>query len=75
MAAISRLSAAIIWLIKFGPFRLDLTHGRLWRGEQVIGLHPRSLAVLRYLVEHPGRLVTKAELRKHVWAGPHVTEY
>jgi DNA-binding winged helix-turn-helix (wHTH) protein len=75
VAAISRLSSAIIWLIKFGPFRLDLTHGRLWRGEQVIGLRSRSLAMLRYLVEHPGRLVTKAELRKHVWPGPHVTEY
>jgi predicted ATPase len=60
--------------IAFGPFRLDVTHGRLWRGEQVIGLRPRSLAVLRYLVEHPGRLVTKAELRKHVWAGTHVTD-
>jgi DNA-binding winged helix-turn-helix (wHTH) protein len=46
----------------------------LWRGEQVIGLRPRSLAVLRYLVEHPGRLVTKAELRAHVWAGTHVTD-
>ena len=37
-------------------------------------LRPRSLAMLRYLVEHPGRLVTKAELRQHVWAGTHVTD-
>ena len=47
--------------IAFGPFRFDVTHGRLYREAQVIGLRPRSLAVLRYLVEHPGRLVTKAE--------------
>jgi DNA-binding winged helix-turn-helix (wHTH) protein len=60
--------------LTFGPFRLDLTHRRLWRGEQVIGLRPRTLAVLCYLVEHPGRLVTKAELRQHVWAGAHVTD-
>jgi hypothetical protein len=60
--------------LTFGPFRLDLTHCRLWRGAQIIGLRPRSLAVLRYLVEHPGRLVTKAELRQHVWAGTHVTD-
>jgi predicted ATPase/DNA-binding winged helix-turn-helix (wHTH) protein len=60
--------------IAFGPFRVDVTHGRLYREEQVIGLRPRSLAVLRYLVEHPGRLVTKAELGQHVWAGTHVTE-
>jgi DNA-binding response OmpR family regulator len=50
--------------LTFGPFCLDVTHGRLWRGEQPIALRPRSLAVLQYLVEHPGCLVTKAELRQ-----------
>jgi DNA-binding winged helix-turn-helix (wHTH) protein len=30
--------------------------------------------MLRYLVEHPARLVTKAELLQHVWAGTHVTD-
>ena len=34
----------------------------------------QSLALLRYLVAHPGRLVTKAELRQHVWAGTHVSD-
>jgi predicted ATPase len=58
----------------FGPFCLDVTHGRLWRREQPIALRPRSLAVLQYLVEHPGRLLTKAELRQQVWAGTHVTD-
>ena len=60
--------------IAFGPFRLDATHGRLWRGADVIALRPRSLAVLRYLAAHPGRLVTKAELQQQVWAGTHVTD-
>ena len=60
--------------LTFGPFRLDVTHGRLWRGEQVMALRPRSLAMLHYLVEHPGRLVTKAELRRQVWVGTHVTD-
>ena len=39
-----------------------------------MALRPRSLAVLQYLVEHPGCLVTKAELRQQVWAGTHVTD-
>jgi predicted ATPase len=60
--------------IVFGPFRLDMTPACLWHGEQIIALRPRSLAVLRYLVEHPGRLVTKAELLRHVWAEAHVTD-
>src|SRR5262245_3543951 len=60
--------------IAFGPFRLDMTHACLWHGEQIMALRPRTCAVLRYLAEHPGRLVTKAELLQHVWAGTHVTD-
>jgi DNA-binding winged helix-turn-helix (wHTH) protein len=60
--------------ITFGPFRLEMPHGGLWRGAQIIALRPRSRAMLRYLVEHPGRLVTKAELHQQVWAGKHVTD-
>ena len=60
--------------LTFGPFHLDTRHGRVCRGAQVLRLRPRSLAMLRYLVEHAGRLVTKAELRQHVWAGTHVTD-
>lgn len=59
--------------LTFGPFRLDVAHGRVWQGEQVASLRPRSVAMLRYLVEHPRRLVTKAELRQHVWGETHVT--
>jgi predicted ATPase len=60
--------------LTFGPFHLDGPPGHLWQGDQVIPLRPQSLALLRYLVEHAGRLVTKTELRQHVWAGTHVTD-
>src|SRR5262245_30609383 len=60
--------------LTFGPFHMDSTQGHLWRGEQRIALRPQSLALLYYLVAHPGRLVTKAEVRQHVWAGTHVTD-
>src|SRR5215475_4337953 len=60
--------------LTFGPFRLEVAQGQLWQGNQVLGLRRRSLAVLCYLAEHPGRLVTKAELRQRVWAGTHVTD-
>ena len=60
--------------LAFGPFHFDGTPGRLWQGEQAIVLRPQSLAMLRYLVAHPGRLVTKAELRQHVWGGTHVSD-
>jgi DNA-binding response OmpR family regulator len=58
----------------FGSFHLDVPQGHLRRGDQTIALRPQSLVLLRYLVEHPGRLVTKAEVRQHVWRGTHVTD-
>ena len=58
----------------FDAFRLEPPPSGLWRGDTGIGLRPRSLAVLRYLVAHAGRLVTKAELRQHVWGSTHVSD-
>jgi hypothetical protein len=43
--------------------------GHLWQGNHSMPLRPRTLAMLGYLAEHSGRLVTKAELREQVWAG------
>src|SRR5262245_32314122 len=58
--------------ILFGPFRLDCDNQQLWRGEQRLALQPKPLAVLQYLAQHAGRLVTKEELLQQVWAGTHV---
>ena len=60
--------------VLFGPFRLDPSTERLWHGEQEVALRAKPWAVLRYLVEHPGRVVTKEELLKTVWAGTYVTK-
>jgi len=58
--------------LAFPPFRLDTADERLWRGTQAIPLTPKALAVLRYLVENRGRLVTKDELLNSGWPGVHV---
>ena len=47
--------------------RLDLQGEGLWRGTEAVRLRPKSLAVLRYLVAHPGRVVSKNELLEAVW--------
>lgn len=39
-----------------------------------LDLEPRAFHVLRYLLEHPGRLVTKDELIQEVWGGSFVTD-
>ena len=57
---------------EFSPFRLDTVNQCLWRGrgradEERILLTPKAFALLRYLVEHPGRLVTHDELLDALW--------
>src|SRR5262245_66695092 len=58
----------------FGPFRLDPASGSLWRGEQLIPLPPKPLAVLAYLVAHAGQGITKEALLEAGWPGVVVTE-
>jgi predicted ATPase len=60
--------------LTFGSFRLDLLQSRLWRETQTIAIRPQALTVLRYLVLHADRLVTKEELFQHVWEGRQVTD-
>ena len=56
---------------EFIDYRLDPLAQRLWRlkngQEAVVPLQPRAFDVLRYLVEHPGRLVAHDELLTAVW--------
>jgi DNA-binding winged helix-turn-helix (wHTH) protein/predicted ATPase len=55
----------------FSSFRLDLPNQRLCGGGDPIPLRPKTFAVLRYLLEHAGRLVTREELVKAVWPDTH----
>jgi len=61
---------------EFPPFRLDTVNQCLWRGdglaEERILLAPKAFAVLRYLVEHPGRLVSHDELLGALWPKTYV---
>jgi predicted ATPase/DNA-binding winged helix-turn-helix (wHTH) protein len=58
----------------FGPFRFDLRDERLWRGRDVIHVHPKTLAVLRALVAQAGQLLTKDALFAGVWPETVVSE-
>lgn len=58
----------------FGPFHFDEPNVCVWRGAEAITLTPKAFAVLRHLVLHPQRLVTKAELLETVWPKTVVTD-
>ncbi|HKE57557.1 MAG TPA: AAA family ATPase, partial [Pyrinomonadaceae bacterium] len=56
----------------FDPFRLDEVNQCLWRGDTRLSLTPKPFAVLQYLVNHQGRLVTHEELLNAVWPDTYV---
>jgi TolB-like protein/DNA-binding winged helix-turn-helix (wHTH) protein/Flp pilus assembly protein TadD len=60
--------------LRFGAFVLDLDRASLWKGAEELKLRPKSFDVLRFLAEHPQRIVTKAELMSAVWADAFVTD-
>src|SRR5215510_325652 len=58
----------------FPPFWFDIRHDQLWCGSQALTLRPKTVAVLRYLVEHAGQVATQDALLDAVWGPTAVSE-
>jgi len=54
--------------VRFGPFALDLRTRELSRHGIRLKLGGQPLQILMALLEDPGQLVTREELRKRIWA-------
>ena len=52
---------------EFGDIRLDLQIGRVFRAGEKVDLSERELALLRYLIERRGTVVSRDELLLNVW--------
>jgi len=57
---------------RFASFWLDTANECLWQNGVQITLPPKPFAVLRYLVENPGRLITHNELLDALWPETYV---
>jgi DNA-binding winged helix-turn-helix (wHTH) protein/tetratricopeptide (TPR) repeat protein len=62
----------IHWQISFDDFLLDTGNETIRKGLKPISLRPKTFALLRYLVEHAGRLVSKEELMGALWSNTYV---
>src|SRR5271157_358880 len=61
--------------ICFQDFELDLTSGELHKAGQKVALAPKAFEVLRALMERPGEVVTREELRVQLWAADTFVEF
>jgi two-component system response regulator PhoP len=53
--------------VTLGPFTVDLSGQRVFRGAEEIELTTFEYKVLNYFVMHPGEVVTKSELSEHIY--------
>ena len=54
-------------LIRFGLFEADLENARLMRKGIRVRLQEQPFRILSLLLEHPGQIVTREDLRRQLW--------
>jgi TolB-like protein len=54
-------------IVSFGPYRVDLRSGELYKGGERIVLQGQSFRLLEGLLERPGEVVGREELRARLW--------
>ena len=61
------IRASSLGSVRFGPFLFDPRSGDLVGDGVTCRLSDQPLVLLTALLEHPGRLVTREELRQRLW--------
>ena len=54
-------------IVSFGPYRVDLRSGELYKGAERIVLQGQSFRLLEGLLERPGEVLGREELRARLW--------
>jgi DNA-binding winged helix-turn-helix (wHTH) protein len=53
--------------VRFGPYELDRSAGRLLKEGIPLKLQPQPFRVLLLLTSRPGQVVTREEIQRHLW--------
>jgi Tol biopolymer transport system component/DNA-binding winged helix-turn-helix (wHTH) protein len=61
--------------VRFGEFELDPRAGELRRGRVRIRLQEQPLQILLVLLERPGEVVTREEIRRRLWPNDTIVEF
>lgn len=53
--------------LRFADLEMDLDKKVLYRSGQRISLTPREFSLMEYMMRHPGKVISKAEISEQVW--------
>src|SRR6185312_16880560 len=62
-------------VVRFGVFEADLRSGELFKQGVKIRLQQQPFRVLALLLEHPGEVVTREDLRQAIWPAGTFVEF
>src|SRR6185437_8476548 len=74
MNGMSNRSFRAIRTIRFGDFEFDVHAGELLREGARVRLQEQPLRILTALLEHPGDVVSREDIRKRLWPNGTVVE-
>jgi len=66
---------ARVRLYRFGPFELDVRSGEFRKHGMRLQLREQPVRILLLLLEHPGELVVRTEIRDKLWPNDTVVEF
>lgn len=62
-------------IVQFGAFELDLHRGELRKQGVKVRLQEQPLKVLQVLLDNPGEIISREQLRSHVWPANTFVEF
>lgn len=74
MSSTPQLDPPVALALLFPPFHIPSNVDLLYREGKIVALERRAVQVLRYLVEHHDRVVSKDELLEAVWPETYITD-
>src|SRR4051794_3025286 len=62
-------------IVRFGPFELDLRSGELRKHDARVRLQEQPFQILSALLERPGEVVLREEIRERLWPDATIVEF
>src|SRR5437764_15298418 len=69
------LAAPKAQMLRFGPFELDIRSGELRKHGIRLRLREQPFQILLMLLEHPGEVVLREEIRQKLWPNNTIVEF